>query len=209
MLKTLRSELESLGWLIRMLTLGAVAGAVYRELRLPPEERTWRMQALRWQQNQKFNPPSLGPVTWSDYRKAGWIRTLKTFHYSLRDPIEAKLSGVACPTLVVRGTKDPICRQDWAEFVARRLPRGRLAVIPDVAHTLCYTAPGPLAEVTSAFLDDVQATRPPLEEQSSRLTCGSEAERRYGLANPEPGGGACVGPGHPVPGFPAGRGDPR
>jgi hypothetical protein len=46
MLKTLRSELESLGWLIRMLTLGAVAGAVYRELRLPPEERTWHGKLL-------------------------------------------------------------------------------------------------------------------------------------------------------------------
>jgi 2-hydroxy-6-oxonona-2,4-dienedioate hydrolase len=75
-----------------------------------------------------------------------------TFHYSLRDQVEAKLPAVSCPTLVVRGTKDPICRAGWAEFVADRLPRGRLALIPDVAHTLCYTAPGKLAEVTRRFL---------------------------------------------------------
>ena len=41
MLKTLRSEIDSLGWIIRTLALAAIAGALYREMRLPPEERTW------------------------------------------------------------------------------------------------------------------------------------------------------------------------
>jgi pimeloyl-ACP methyl ester carboxylesterase len=126
----------------------------------PPEERTWLMQTLRWRQNQPYNPASLGPVTWGDYRKCGWIRLFRTFHYSLRDPIEAKLPQVACPALVVRGTKDPICRAAWAEDVARRLPRGRLALIPDVAHTLCYTAPAELAEVCEAFLETSDEAAP-------------------------------------------------
>lgn len=46
MLKTLRSEIESIGWLIRTLTMAAVAGAIYKELRLPPEERTWHGRLL-------------------------------------------------------------------------------------------------------------------------------------------------------------------
>jgi hypothetical protein len=46
MLKNLRSELGDLGWLVRMLTLGAVAGAIYREMRLPPGERTWHGRLL-------------------------------------------------------------------------------------------------------------------------------------------------------------------
>lgn len=46
MLKTLRSELESLGWLVRTLGLAAVAGALYKEMRLPPEERTWHGSLL-------------------------------------------------------------------------------------------------------------------------------------------------------------------
>jgi 2-hydroxy-6-oxonona-2,4-dienedioate hydrolase len=124
----------------------------------PPEERTWLKQAVRWRQNQPFNPPSLGPVTWGDYRKCGWIRLFRTFHYSLRDPIEAKLPEVLCPALVVRGTKDPICRAAWAEYVTSRLPHGRLAVIPDVAHTLCYTAPVELADVTRDFLERPKKT---------------------------------------------------
>ncbi len=41
MLKTIRSEFESLGWIIRVLAMAAVAGAVYQELKQPPEQRTW------------------------------------------------------------------------------------------------------------------------------------------------------------------------
>lgn len=119
----------------------------------PPEERTWFRQALRWRQNQPFNPPSLGPVTWGDYRKCGWRRLFQTFHYSLRDPVETKLASVACPTLVVRGELDPICRRPWAEEVTRRLPRGQLAEISGVAHTLVYTSPVELAAAIRPFLD--------------------------------------------------------
>ena len=46
MLKTLRSEIDSLGWILRTLALAAVAGAIYQELRLPPEERTWHGRLL-------------------------------------------------------------------------------------------------------------------------------------------------------------------
>ena len=46
MLKTIRSELEDLAWLLRMAALAALAGAVYTELRKPPEERTWHGRLL-------------------------------------------------------------------------------------------------------------------------------------------------------------------
>lgn len=46
MLKTLRTEFESLGWILRTLALAAVAGAIYQELRLPPDERTWHGRLL-------------------------------------------------------------------------------------------------------------------------------------------------------------------
>jgi hypothetical protein len=46
MVKTLRGEIDSLGWLVRTATLAAVAGAIYQELRLPAEERTWHGRLL-------------------------------------------------------------------------------------------------------------------------------------------------------------------
>ena len=46
MLKTVRSEIGDLGWLVRIATLAAIAGAIYREMRLPAEERTWHGRLL-------------------------------------------------------------------------------------------------------------------------------------------------------------------
>jgi hypothetical protein len=46
MFRTLRDELSNLAWLLRTLVLLAAAGAIYRELRLPPEERTWHGRLL-------------------------------------------------------------------------------------------------------------------------------------------------------------------
>jgi hypothetical protein len=43
---TARSEFGDLMWLIRMSVLAAVAGALYVELRKPPEERTWNGKLL-------------------------------------------------------------------------------------------------------------------------------------------------------------------
>jgi hypothetical protein len=40
-MKTLRREAGAFTWLVRMLIGGAVVAALYKELHLPPEERTW------------------------------------------------------------------------------------------------------------------------------------------------------------------------
>ena len=122
----------------------------------PPSERNWLMQFVRWRQNGRYNPPNLSAPTFEAYRKAGYPKIFVTFHYSLRHRPEARLPGVGCPSLVVRGQLDPICRQEWAEQVAAALPDGRLVMIPQVAHTLCWTAPVELAAVTSAFIAELQ-----------------------------------------------------
>lgn len=43
---TARGEFGDLMWLIRMSVMAAVAGAVYTELRKPPEQRTWHGKLL-------------------------------------------------------------------------------------------------------------------------------------------------------------------
>ena len=131
-----------------------VERAVLQVPTTPPDERSWFWQFLRWRQNQPFNPDSLSPITWGDYRKCGYRRLLPTFRYQLKDPIEQKLPRIAAPVLVVRGQRDPICRARWAADVAGRLPRGRLVEIPAVAHTLVYTAAERLAQVTRQFLEE-------------------------------------------------------
>ena len=43
---TARSELGDLMWLLRMAVVATVLGAIYTELRKPPEQRTWNGKLL-------------------------------------------------------------------------------------------------------------------------------------------------------------------
>ena len=97
--------------------------------------------------------PALWLVVVADYARTGPRRLLATFRHALRDPIEEKLRRVAAPTLVVRGARDAIAPQPWAEELVRLLPHGRLAVIPDAGHALNYSAPAGLARIVRSFLD--------------------------------------------------------
>ena len=136
-----------------------VERAVLQGPTTPPDERSWLWQFVRWRQNQPYNPDSLAPITWSDYRKCGYRRLFQTFRHQLKDSIERKLPRIPAPVLVVRGQRDPICRLPWVTEVAGLVPQGRLVEIPAVAHTLVYTAPEQLAEVTRQFLEEACAPR--------------------------------------------------
>ena len=131
-----------------------VGRAILQGPTTPPDERSWFWQFIRWRQNQKYNPKSLDGVTNADYKKCGLRRMYSTFRSQLTDRIEDKAPHIQAPVLVVRGEHDPIAHQRWCEEIARLCPRGRLVVIPDVAHTLCYTAPVQLAAVTRSFLGE-------------------------------------------------------
>lgn len=133
----------------------------------PPEERFTFWQFIRWRQNQRYNPSSLGPITNEDYRKCGFRRMYWSFQEQLTDRIEDKASRIKAPVLVVRGEHDPIANQRWCEEIAHLCPRGQLVVIPGVAHTLCYTAPVQLAAVTRSFLFNEKRTAGDKEQRST------------------------------------------
>jgi hypothetical protein len=58
---TVGNELSALGWLIRTAVLAAAAGAIYKELRKPPEERTWHGKLLGFLPYD-FRPPTLDRI---------------------------------------------------------------------------------------------------------------------------------------------------
>jgi hypothetical protein len=45
-METIRREAGALGWLLRTAIVGTVIGAIYKELQLPPEKRTWHGRLL-------------------------------------------------------------------------------------------------------------------------------------------------------------------
>ena len=69
-----------------------------------------------------------------------------------QDPIERKLPEIDTPALVVRGEKDSVVPQRWAEEVAGRLGTDRLLVIPGEGHALNYSAAGELLRRIRPFL---------------------------------------------------------
>jgi pimeloyl-ACP methyl ester carboxylesterase len=134
-----------------------ITRAVLQGPTIDPRARSAARQILRWALNSPFEPAvawtSLGSVVRQDYRDAGVRRVIATFGRALADRIEDKLPRLQAPTLVVRGARDPIVPQRWAEEAVRLLPRGRLVVVPGAAHTMCFTSPDELACVVRAFLD--------------------------------------------------------
>jgi 2-hydroxy-6-oxonona-2,4-dienedioate hydrolase len=123
---------------------------------IDPRARTWLRQIWRWLVNTPGEASSQGGVILRDYRDCGIPRLLRTFQEALRDRIEEKLPRVQVPALVVRGSRDAIVPQRWAEEATRLLPMGRLVVIPGAAHTLNYNSPVELVRVITPFLTDSQ-----------------------------------------------------
>ncbi|HET8841440.1 MAG TPA: alpha/beta hydrolase, partial [Ktedonobacteraceae bacterium] len=92
------------------------------------------------------------PVLLGEYLQAGILRTIRTLQYAFADPVEKHLRQMHAPTLVVRGSRDPIIPQSWAEKVARLLPHSQFTVIQGAAHAVNYDAPEKLVDAVLAFL---------------------------------------------------------
>lgn len=116
-------------------------------------------QLWRWGINFWREGSTQPRVTFKQWAQAG-RRVFPSTLYSMdRHRIEEVLPRIQAPTLVVRGSRDPIIPSRWAEEAARLLPHGRLRVIPGETHTIVVSAPEKLAELAVPFLlgDDASA----------------------------------------------------
>ena len=106
-------------------------------------------QARRLALDLFFEPPHVTLfLIWPDNIRFGPRRTLVSFRHGQRHHVERLLPRVGAPALVVRGERDPICPQRWAEEVARLLPRGELRVVPGAAHAVNANSPEALVRLT-------------------------------------------------------------
>lgn len=119
-----------------------------------PRRRPPAKTLAAWMVHNVREPSGMTKIMALDYWHAGLHRVIRTFRMSLEDPIEGKLPHVRVPTLVVRGSRDVIVTQAWAEEVTRLLPRGRLVVIPGVMHTINFYQPLELTRVVLPFLGE-------------------------------------------------------
>jgi pimeloyl-ACP methyl ester carboxylesterase len=89
----------------------------------------------------------------SDYLRFGPGRTLATLRHGLAHPFRRLLRRVEAPALVVRGERDPIAPQAWAEEATALLPCAELLTIAGAPHALNYDRPAELALATLEFLE--------------------------------------------------------
>ena len=82
-------------------------------------------------------------------------RVRQSLRRVLADHIEDSLPRIAVPALVINGARDAITPGRWAADVAKRLPAGRLQVVPGVAHGVSSLAPRAFAAAVYRFVRDV------------------------------------------------------
>lgn len=130
-----------------------VAALILQSPTAEPGSRTYHQQWFRNNLNH-MRENGTGIIPFVDLLRSGIIRSKKTLQYYLEDRIEDKLPDITVPTLVIRGAKDPIISQEWAEEVTRLLPDGRLRVVPGAAHTMVAANPIEMARLSRPFIQD-------------------------------------------------------
>lgn len=125
---------------------------------MDPQACTARQEVWRWLLNIPGEPFVLFPIILLDTLQIGIRRFLRTFCYALQDRIEEHLPHMQVPTLVVRGTRDTVVPQRWAEEVANMLPTGQLVMIEGAAHDVNFNAPEQLTREVLRFLREEHTT---------------------------------------------------
>lgn len=118
----------------------------------PHAPSPWR-QAARLLLDAPREKPAEAALAVVDYWRAGPRRIWTTLGEALHSPVASQLTHMHMPTLVVRGGRDPIVSQQWAEQVTDLLPHGHLVTIPDAPHAANYSAAPTLVRHVTAFLD--------------------------------------------------------
>jgi 2-hydroxy-6-oxonona-2,4-dienedioate hydrolase len=116
-----------------------------------PRARTLGDQFGRLLQGVPHERPSLNLIVLKDYLRMG-RRFIPEFYAMLRYPIERRLPLVRVPSIVVRGEKDPVVPQRWAEEAATLLANDRVLVIPGWGHAVQYSAAPQFVQAITPFL---------------------------------------------------------
>ncbi|WP_188186860.1 alpha/beta fold hydrolase [Nonomuraea sp. SYSU D8015] len=119
---------------------------------MDPATRSLVRQIVLWIKERRTQSPQLRRIVLRDLLRASPIRLARTLGYALADAVEDKLPHVAVPTLVVRGTADPLVSRAWAQQVADLLPEGQLEELADATHAMVHDMPAVLADAVLPFL---------------------------------------------------------
>lgn len=142
-----------------------VQGVVLLAPTVDPEARSIVKHLGRWILTVPWEKPSLAPVIAIDYMAAGLSRVQRTSRFAEDDRIETKLPRIEAPVLVVRGSRDSVVPQRWAEAAAALPPHGRLELLRGAGHCLNFSAAQETAALVRSFV--AETAPPPLGQPPS------------------------------------------
>jgi 2-hydroxy-6-oxonona-2,4-dienedioate hydrolase len=99
-------------------------------------------QFLRLLADSYREQPTLVPVALADYARRGPVHILRAARSMMRHRMAARMAEVTVPVVILRGSRDPICGQLWAERLAAAPGDGRLVIVPGAAHAVDWSHPG-------------------------------------------------------------------
>jgi pimeloyl-ACP methyl ester carboxylesterase len=108
-------------------------------------------ECLRLARDIPLERMALVPVVTTDYLRAGLRRVLATLRGAIVDRIETRLLGAAMPTLLIRGSRDPIVSHDWLEFLQSQMRHAEIASIEGAGHAVNFSAARQFAELIERF----------------------------------------------------------
>lgn len=132
---------------------------------MDPAIRSAPALALRWPLETALQSPSFWRLQAQDHGRAGLARVLRTTRDALADRPEDVLDRIVVPTLVLRGTRDPLVSDGWAAQVAGGVPDGRVVRLPGARHAMTYEEAPAVAAAVQRFLAPASLPTPDLRDR--------------------------------------------
>ena len=110
-------------------------------------------QALALAVDSLGEPPSANAIVFTDYLRCGPRWYLTELSEMMAYPTEERITDVAAPVLVLRGTRDPIAGRVWSALLAARARQGRMLELLG-NHVVQQSAPVRVADAIRSFVTD-------------------------------------------------------
>jgi 2-hydroxy-6-oxonona-2,4-dienedioate hydrolase len=147
---------------------------------IDPEARDPTARFTRRLKDALKESPVLAPTLIRDFVDCGPWRLQQTLELAMTYPLEQELPHVEAPTLVVRGERDPMVSQEWAEQVAELVPEAEQQTLPKAPHLLTLSAAPALAEAVREFLSHDFPEKP--KRRKPRRKKGRTKKRKAAVA---------------------------
>jgi pimeloyl-ACP methyl ester carboxylesterase len=113
-------------------------------------------------------PQALRRIQFEDHATAGLRRAALTLLLAIEDRPEDRAPGIVAPTLLLRGTRDPLVSTRWVRALGARFRDGTVALVPG-RHAMTFTEPELVADAMDRFLGTGSALASPLGPASRPL----------------------------------------